>query len=764
MNIGGKLKMRLLNRLKENKFLLITGIISIIIHWRWVFKYAIFTRGDAVFAFDETLSEFTKFLIWNPLNLGGMGFTPSIFYVHEVTEILSNLGVNVILIQKIIWGAPITILPVISMYFLSRRLLKSDFFASISSLIFSLNVYFLMLQSGHVTVSVAYSLVPFLLLFQYKYLEEHKNHYLLISFLILMIIGTFDFRIAYLSFFILLINLILKILLNKSPRKLVQSINSLIIPFILLFMANLYWIINFFSHSSEFVFLQRGLFGTSNFFYGLLLFHPFWWADSGKISFVARQIPPVYFVYPLLAFIGLLLLKKDKWLVTYYCLSLIGIFLIKQSQPPFTWVYQFLFDNFPGFNAFRESSKFFLFVALGFSILIGATLKRICELVNKRRILRYIFYIFLSLFIFMILIETKTMIYPAPNTNTLFIEKKVPSEYYSLKNHLLGDESEFFRTLWVPNFGRFGFYSTTRPYIMIVNLIQTKFNNFVYYKNHGDNWPYSDQIIYLLKQDYSNFLLDTMSVKYLVIPSDPENEIYSYYGDKDFFENETERLDYLKKTDWNLFNISVYENKEYYEHVYLSKEDYLVEGIGDLNRLLADYKDGQIITFIFESDLSDRFIPFFSGYLKNGESMDYHDNKSLLHPKLKFNFINPTKYNIDIEVASDPFLLVFSEAYHPEWKLYPNRYKEYTNWIEGFSSKNYLPENYHIKSNGWSNSWAINPKEMCSTTPCNFSVTLYFKPQSYFYLGGIMSMITLISCISYLIYDWRKRRWEKRRK
>ena len=38
----------------------------------------------------------------------------------------------------------------------------------------------------------------------------------------------------------------------------------------------------------------------------------------------------------------------------------------------------------------------------------------------------------------------------------------------------------------------------------------------------------------------------------------------------------------------------------------------------------------------------------------------------------------------------------------------------------------------------------------------NIELVMYFKPQSYFYLGLIISGTTFISCIAYLVWDRRK--------
>jgi ABC-type uncharacterized transport system fused permease/ATPase subunit len=75
--------------------------------------------------------------------------------------------------------------------------------------------------------------------------------------------------------------------------------------------------------------------------------------------------------------------------------------------------------------------------------------------------------------------------------------------------------------------------------------------------------------------------------------------------------------------------------------------------------------------------------------------------------------------------------------------------------------------------NDYANQWTIDPnyikqnfdKSYYKENPdgsIDVELTLYFKPQSYFYLGLIISGTTLLGCFTYLGYDLVKRR--KRRK
>ena len=77
--------------------------------------------------------------------------------------------------------------------------------------------------------------------------------------------------------------------------------------------------------------------------------------------------------------------------------------------------------------------------------------------------------------------------------------------------------------------------------------------------------------------------------------------------------------------------------------------------------------------------------------------------------------------------------------------------------------------------NNFANVWWIDLEEVCSPLTgsgrnfChknpdgsyNFSIIIEFEPQKYFYLGLGISGITLLGCLGYLGYDWRRKRKQK---
>jgi len=147
-------------------------------------------------------------------------------------------------------------------------------------------------------------------------------------------------------------------------------------------------------------------------------------------------------------------------------------------------------------------------------------------------------------------------------------------------------------------------------------------------------------------------------------------------------------------------------------------------------------------------------------------------------PKITFVKINPTKYRVKVEGATQPYTLVFSESFHEGWKIYINeltdsKINELNNYGEILASyfdgeikegthrnifldrntfetwgKKPLPEERHLLVNGYANSWYIKPEDAGGHE--NYEIIIEFAPQKIFYIGLGISLTTLLGCLGYL--------------
>ncbi len=673
----------------------ILAIISLLVHHVWFFNLSPITYGDWIVDSLEKVKEYFSLpSIWfSDSGLGGLNFGISFWPFIFSAGVLAKLNIDINLIERLIFLWPIALLIPISMYFLSYFILRSKRAAFISAIVFEFNIYPIILKGGHLTLLMAITFTPIFLLFFIKTFNEKKLLYAVISAFFGFIISFYEFRIFYLvvwlTFFYTIYHLII-IERIKSFRQLIKLGFFSTIPIFFVLLLNLYFLLGIYgarSLTNNFVFNQP-LFGA---WYikltKVMTILHFGWTGEKMIPWKIQPIQWQFFLVPTLAFLGFLVSKKNKLIPFFAFLGLLGIFLTKQNTLPFPDIYQWLFDHVPGFNAFRESGKFLLYSTISYAILIGAFIDWLWKISNNKK--RIIFSLIMTvLTAFLFLWNAKPMI--TGELGTLFVQRKIPDDYLIL-NNFLSEQNEYFRTFWIPTNSRWSFRLNNMP-IMSYNTIANADWNTFFTDNKND--------LYL--RNYSNQLFDLTSVKYVVIPLEDKVNDDNFFakGLRKKLISQINKLSYLKKINIRTKEIIIYENKDYRPHIYLTDKKETI------------YKN----------------IPYI---------------------KTDYKYVNPTEYKINLTNVNKPIYINFSESYHPYWKI---RVGEF-NWFKTLTEKNYfLPDQYHFKNDALFNSFLIDPKSVCQDgTSCNINLTLYFAPQSYVYLGGIISLFTLASLVGGLI-------------
>ncbi len=111
-------------------------------------------------------------------------------------------------------------------------------------------------------------------------------------------------------------------------------------------------------------------------------------------------------------------------------------------------------------------------------------------------------------------------------------------------------------------------------------------------------------------------------------------------------------------------------------------------------------------------------------------------------PKITFTKKNPTKYEVRVDGATEPFLLVFLENFHPDWQI---RLKQ---------NREIIAKDRHNIINGYANSWYILPKDVNNQS--NYDLVVEFGWQKLFLWGATLSAVTLGACLIYIISQRKK--------
>ena len=112
-----------------------------------------------------------------------------------------------------------------------------------------------------------------------------------------------------------------------------------------------------------------------------------------------------------------------------------------------------------------------------------------------------------------------------------------------------------------------------------------------------------------------------------------------------------------------------------------------------------------------------------------------------------FKKIDPTKYEVNIRNASEPFIMTFAESYDPLWIAYASPDKE----LE------------RDNNNGISDSFRTNGIPMYSIVngfyinkTGDYTLTVEYQPQKWFVQAGIVSIISLIAFVGIVLLQENK--------
>ncbi len=464
-----------------------------------------FAAGDAPFFFLEQLQGLS-FLpeVWRSNEEFGISALPSLWIDYPfrvITYLLYRLGLSWFLIDKIWWFVVFSI-AILGMYTLCKHLKISHYASLFGSLIYTTNTYILLLfDGGQLGVSLAYSLVPWVLYSALIYFRKPKKLLfhsvatgMLVSFLVLL-----DIRLAFIT--LLLLVLLTSFLVFRKQLKITQY--SLLIPCILI-VLNAFWILPtiVFKDSLAVSFVQKtgisglSFFSVADFSHSLSMLHPNYPENLfGRVYF----FKPEFLIIPILAFSIFLQESPAPISIFFGVIILLGAFLGKGVQEPLGTVYEWLYAHVPGFFLFRDPTKWYVLTALGYSLL----LPQFTDYVSKK-LFKGIIIVILLFWIFSL-----RLVFLGKVTGNV-TPPVITHDYETLKNVLIAD-NDFGRTLWFPTVERFGYSSALHPSLSSASVF-------------SESSPAG--IIRELQLNNNLTKIKSAGVSYIIVPEDTEHKIF----------------------------------------------------------------------------------------------------------------------------------------------------------------------------------------------------------------------------------------------
>jgi hypothetical protein len=677
-------------------------LISAVVYRSWL-SFGIFTHADYWFWFSETSRDFLHYSAWDSqISLGSSNLFLWMWAWKILPAFFGAFNFNSNVADKFVIFWPLIFLTPLFSYLFAKQVLKNKTGAFVSALVFSFNTYYLAINTqGHFSLSLAGTFAPLAMYFFWRYFDTGKKKNLIASALACLFVGAYDFRVFYILFFILLFVPFWFLLAQKGMGQrrtfFRQNFFAMALFFCLILLFNLFWLMPTAMTGSLAGndILARDLVGNNfslDITKTLTLFHPFW-NGVEPVWFDTQKIPIYFWLIPMMAILGAYWNRRNKKIIFWFVVALFAVFVSKQDALPLKSAYVWLHGHFPGFNAFREASKFYVAILLAYSILIGAFVAYISEHYAKKKYLKWSVFLGASL---IFLWNAKPIL--SGEMHRMFTPQKIAEDELKIRDYQFSQDGSF-RTLWNPSDSKWASFSAYRPKI---NEIETRRDRWKKIKDYaglqGGEPGGGEKNQLFFSENFASRLLSQSAVRYLI----------SDKGNLFMVENLLSNPEW-KRIDLGLEGKLIFENEKVRPRIYLTNETETIH---------------REVAFQSVVDLSME---------------------------------NSSRWNFTLKKSADPVWLNFSESYHPDWQVVCGD----TSWYVMLLKKNvFSPENHRATDAGL-NAFLLNSSELQKTCPVGKSgevaLSLYYRPQSYLYLGGIVSLAAIFLSLLTLVF-WREKR------
>ncbi|OGY31137.1 MAG: hypothetical protein A3C02_00965 [Candidatus Andersenbacteria bacterium RIFCSPHIGHO2_02_FULL_45_11] len=565
--------------------------ISIATHWQWFIPHGILTASDWWYLPNDVLKEYLTApkILEGSIDFNPGRLTPTFDLIRVIGGFISFFVHGFPLWERLFFLWPIALLGPIPIYALLYKRFGSSLGAIAGSLIYTFNSYILAREISHIHIAIAYLLlIPTILYALDALLTRPSMRTSAIFTFITILFSIYEIRVLYITTGILIAYLIAKYL-TKSATASYRTFAMMQLSAIIIVLAQSFWLIPFIFAPSSLgyaTFTQRALFQSfTKLEHASTLTDPSW-TGNGFLPFTTQPVMLLSYAIPILAVLWIIVKPRnertnDLWF--WLMIGLGGIFLSQGQNMPFRGVYQWLFENVPGFRLFRDSSKFNVVTSIAYAFLIGASVTYI----QKRRVL----FSLTALACIGAIVGINVYPFISSQIHDLTTPYTLPKEYQEITK-ILQDNSTFSRSLWIPAPQRFVYFSETHPRVDAGTVLNQEWKPFI--KDPSDVYSF-------FTQPNAKALLNFGSIKYIGVPSDTTHDIYQWFPrTKKAFASLINPIPGLQPINKSDAAIPLWENKDAKDRIYIANDVTLVDSSALEFSNLDTNKTG---AFIFRPDI-----------------------------------------------------------------------------------------------------------------------------------------------------------------
>ncbi len=382
------------NKIVKNNPFIILFIVFSFLPLTWLVgnsKFLIAGEGDFISPIIWDIYLQKRLFVFDPIVFGGIDIS---FYISGLFPLtLFFLLLDFINISfpaaTILFISMLLFLAEISMYFFIKDFLTNkiktttrfdNLIAGFGAILYAFSPFFAsFIEPGHFILLIPYSLFPTIIFLTDKILIEKKIKlsFFIILFWIFFFSATSFGNVAIIYSLLIALGFYFIFLVFIEKLNFFKSLLRFSGVIAVLLLSNLWWLIPFISNIGKAISLNSATNAISQ---AISLnvknadIYKLFFSNQAVLGAQPNSYPfsIIFFLFLITFFIIAILKIKKKAIALYVLMIIAGIFITKGGQEPFQIVFQWLYDNVPGFQIFRRPVQKFYWVFYFFFLMLSA--------------------------------------------------------------------------------------------------------------------------------------------------------------------------------------------------------------------------------------------------------------------------------------------------------------------------------------------------------------------------------------------------------
>ena len=364
----------------------ILGILGLLMRYSWINTLPLVSGDQGWPTVSRLKTYFPWPRIWDATDgLGGINATFNSFRypIYAIEGWMAHFGAHWWLIERVVQYLPDAVVVPIAGWYLAREIVGESRWSLLGAVLFASSTYLLIESNSEVPLALGAAIGCFALVSFVRSLKHLSIKWAVVTALWMALASAVDIRPAFITALMMGLYFVVSSITEPTPRLIAKRLGISTLAGALYLTTQLFWLLPLLAYgtNSQLPIAKQPDFNIATLPHSLSGVIA-WWTGANPAPYVQGLLNPTFLILPLAAFIVLTRRKISPEVLWLALCAIVFAFLGKTNTAPFGSIYNWIFAHVPGFNLFREGSKFLYPVVAAYSALIPLSLKSLSEVIK----------------------------------------------------------------------------------------------------------------------------------------------------------------------------------------------------------------------------------------------------------------------------------------------------------------------------------------------------------------------------------------------